>query len=126
MPTRKRTVRQAEIVRSFAERLRSLRNARGMTQRELATRAEVTFSYISRLEAGGAAPGIDLVERLADALSGSIADLLPISSEAEDTNQTRRRVKELFDTVLPNVGPETLSMLLVFVARIAESPGIRR
>jgi transcriptional regulator with XRE-family HTH domain len=36
-----------------------------MSQAELASQAEVTTNYISRLEEGGAAPGIDPVTRLA-------------------------------------------------------------
>ena len=126
MPSRKRTVRQAGIVTAFAERLRGTRNARGMTQRELADRAEVTFSYISRLEAGGAAPGIDLVERLALALRVNVTDLLSLPSELGTADESRARLKELFEAMLPKAGPETLTMLGPLVARIAESPCVRR
>jgi transcriptional regulator with XRE-family HTH domain len=48
-----------------------------MSQAELAGQEEVTTNYISRLEAGGAAPGIDLVARLAVGLGVPVADLLP-------------------------------------------------
>src|SRR5581483_8141416 len=69
--------RQDEIVGRFAARLREVRLARGMTQAELAAVAKVTETYITRLEAGRAAPGIDLVNRLAKGLSTTVADLLP-------------------------------------------------
>ena len=123
MPTRKPTVRQAAIVQAFAERLKALRAARSMTQRELATKAQVTFSYISRLEAGGAAPGIDLLQKLAQALDANVADLLP-GPEAGEVS--RDDVKELFDALLPKAGPETLSMLAMILARLAEAPATRR
>ena len=123
MPTRKPTVRQNAIVQAFAERLKSLRAARNMTQRELATKAQITFSYISRLEAGGAAPGLDLLQKLAQALGANIADLLP-SSEAGAVD--REEVKKLFDALLPKAGPETLSMLAMFLTRLAESSTTRR
>ncbi len=123
MPTRKPTVRQAAIVQAFAERLKALRAARNMTQRELATKAQVTFSYISRLEAGGAAPGIDLLQKLAQALDANVADLLP-GPEASEVS--RDDVKELFDALLPKAGPETLSMLAMILARLAEAPATRR
>jgi len=75
----KRTVpiRHPRIVHRFAARLRELRLARGMTQAYLAGRASVTPNYLGRLEGAGAAPGIDLVERLAVALGTTMADLLP-------------------------------------------------
>ena len=110
-------------MQAFAERLKALRAARNMTQRELATKAQVTFSYISRLEAGGAAPGIDLLQKLAQALDANVADLLP-GPEASEVS--RDDVKELFDALLPKAGPETLSMLAMILARLAEAPATRR
>lgn len=126
MPSKKRRIRQAAIVRAFAERLKRLRLAREMTQRELAERAHVTFSYISRLEAGGAAPGIDLLERLAQALKVSVTDLLPTSSDGATDEEHRDSVKLLFESVLSKAGSETLVMLGTLLARVAESPGVGR
>ncbi|HYH66460.1 MAG TPA: helix-turn-helix transcriptional regulator [Urbifossiella sp.] len=126
MPTGKRSVRQADIVRAFAERLRGTRQARGMTQRDLATKAHVTFSYVSRLEAGGAAPGIDLLERLAEALGVGVAELLPPAGSPATAEAGRERVRALFEAVLPRAGQETLSMLEVLLARVAESPAASR
>jgi len=67
---KRRAVRivQDVAMRLFAARLREVRVSRGMTQVELGRRAHVTASYVWRLESGGAAPGIDLVARLARAL----------------------------------------------------------
>ena len=51
----------------FAQRLKELRAKAGLTQVEVAAKAHVALSYLSKLESGGAAPGIDLVDRLAAA-----------------------------------------------------------
>src|SRR5262245_58076614 len=59
---RKVHIEHDEIVQLFAQRLREARNAVGMTQTELARQAGVTGTYVSRLEAAGAAPGT--VQRL--------------------------------------------------------------
>ena len=83
MAKRKRRIEHAEVVRLFASRLRELRSSRGMTQAELARQAHVTTSYIGRLEAGGAAPGIDLLDRLAKALGTTGQDLLPVTAPAD-------------------------------------------
>src|SRR5947209_13919535 len=120
MPSKKRRVRQAAIVPAFAERLKGTRLARGLTQRDLAERAHVTFSYISRLEAGGAAPGIDLLEKLAEALNATITDLLPPAVQSEGAAAPRDEVKVLFETVLSKAGSETLGLLKVLLSRLAE------
>src|SRR4051812_798237 len=98
MPSRKRAVRQAEIVDLFGHRLRQVRLSRGMTQAELARQAHVTVSYIWRLESGGAAPGIDLVDRLAKALGTMVADLLVTASQPDTLAVLREQAKRLFDT----------------------------
>jgi transcriptional regulator with XRE-family HTH domain len=121
MPRRKRGTRHAETVRLFAARLRELRIARGMTQGELARQSLVTLSYISRLENGGAAPGIDLVAQLAEALGTTIADLLPAQTPHDTADILRQRARRLFDGLLPKADRETLQLLVPFLARISES-----
>jgi transcriptional regulator with XRE-family HTH domain len=63
---------------AWGERLRRLRNRRGMTQAELAARVDVARNTINRIEHALAAPSIDLMERLADALDLSLPTLLRI------------------------------------------------
>ncbi len=53
MPKRKSQIPHAQIVRRFSEKLRELRLSRGMTQSDLGQAAQVTGSYVGRLEAGG-------------------------------------------------------------------------
>ena len=66
-----------EIREILAVNLRNLRRARGLSQEELAHRAEIDHrTYISSLERGVYAAGIDVVERLARALDVEVADLL--------------------------------------------------
>jgi transcriptional regulator with XRE-family HTH domain len=50
---RKARIEQEEVVRLFGARLREVRRSRGITQAELSGRANVTASYIWRLESGG-------------------------------------------------------------------------
>jgi transcriptional regulator with XRE-family HTH domain len=57
----------------------------------------VTTNYVSRLEGGGAAPGIDLAARLALALGVPVADLLPTEP---DLAVTRRQARKMFDELL--------------------------
>ena len=121
MAKRKARVRQAEIVGLFASRLRELRHSRGLTQAELARQAHVTVSYIWRLESGGAAPGIDLVDRLARALGTNPTDLLPATSPADALPILRQQAAKLLETILQTADRETLLMLNPMLACVAES-----
>src|SRR5262245_23410203 len=103
MPSRRRSpVQHAPIVQAFAARLRELRHARGMSQVALAREATVTVSHVSRLETSRAAPGIDLVERLAKALSTTVADLLPTAEPPDTVSMLRQQARRLCDALIPS------------------------
>lgn len=52
--------------------VRELRQARGMTQKELAAAAGMSQPAVARFEAGGTVPTIALLERLAAALDAEL------------------------------------------------------
>jgi ribosome-binding protein aMBF1 (putative translation factor) len=78
----RRRVRDSEGVRSgyeaakrgyeLGQAVRARRLEIGMSQTELAERAGMTQSAVSRLEAGGSVPTIGVLERLAAALSADL------------------------------------------------------
>lgn len=121
MAKRKRRIKHAEVVNLFAARLRELRVSRGMTQAELARQAHVTVSYIWRLESGGAAPGIDLVDRLATALGTTMTDLLPTTPSPDTLAILQDRARGLFETLMERADRETLLMLNPLLARLVET-----
>jgi transcriptional regulator with XRE-family HTH domain len=96
-----------------------------MTQAELGRRASVTASYVWRLESGGAAPGIDLVARLARALGTTSHDLLPEAAPPDTEAALRERARALFDALLAVADRETLLMLNPLLARLTEAAGRR-
>lgn len=122
----KKEIEHAGVVARFGVRLRELRNSQGMTQAELAREARVTASYVWRLEGGGAAPGIDLVDRLAVALGTTAADLLPASEPADNLPVLRERARKLFESIMTEGDRETLLVLTPLMARLLESPTRRR
>jgi transcriptional regulator with XRE-family HTH domain len=123
---RKARIEQDEVVRLFAARLREVRTSRGMTQVELSQRAQVTASYVWKLESGGAAPGIDLVARLAGALGTTSHDLMPTTSSPDTMALLRDQARGLFDALLAVADRETLLMLNPLLARLAEVSERRR
>ena len=70
----------AEARRAFliGQAVRERRLALGLSQTELATRADMTQPALSRLEAGGVVPTIPLLERISVALDAElIVDIAP-------------------------------------------------
>ena len=65
-----------EIRDILAQNLKRLRLERGLSQEDLADRADIDRTYVSSLERSVYAAGIDVVDRLAKALSVTAADLL--------------------------------------------------
>lgn len=126
MPKKKRRntknvgTKQARIVVQFGRRLKSLRIARGMKQRDLAFRAGVDLSYIGRLERGESTPGIDLVQSLADALSASLVDLLPVSS-TDAQPMLKEQAQKRFDSIVRRAEEADLSMLVTWLALLDDS-----
>lgn len=121
MAKRKPRIEQAEIVRHFGVRLREIRQSRGMTQAELADKAQVTTSHIWKLESGGAAPGIDLVERFAKALGTTIADLLPEGPTPDTIAVLREQANRHFETIVESGNRDILLVLNPFLATLVEA-----
>jgi transcriptional regulator with XRE-family HTH domain len=118
----KKIIKHDEIVVRFGQKLRELRLACGMSQAELATQSQVTTNYISRLEAGRAAPGIDLAARLATALGVTISDLLPMPiPPMEDLAVMRQQAQRLFELLVKTQDRAVLSLLTQLLARLSEA-----
>jgi len=62
----------------FGERLRQMRKRRGLTQEELATRANLAGPYISDMERGLKVPSLTTVLQLAMALECKVTDLVGV------------------------------------------------
>jgi transcriptional regulator with XRE-family HTH domain len=121
MAKKRPTTQHAEIVKRFAAQLRTTRVSRGMTQLELARLAHVPLSHIGRLEGGGAAPGIDMVDRLAVALGTSVTALLPATEPPQTADILRERARMLFERLVEGADQDTLVMLNPLLARLGAS-----
>ncbi len=65
-----------ESLPDVAGAIRSLRRKFGLSQRELAQRMRVPRTYVSKIENDKATPTIASLERLAEAMATSVADIL--------------------------------------------------
>lgn len=73
-----------EIREIFARNLRAARRAKGLSQEELAHRADLDRTYISSLERRIYSATIDVVDRLASVLGMEASDLLQRSAETQE------------------------------------------
>ena len=73
----------------FALNLRTLRNAMGLSQEELAHRANVHRTYISSLERCVYSPTIDMVDGIAQILGVEAFELL-VSKRGPSTERTAK------------------------------------
>ena len=70
-------MREGPFRRTFGRAIKSAREARGLTQREVAEAAHIADKYLSRIELGLATPSVYVASRLARALGVSLDALVP-------------------------------------------------
>jgi transcriptional regulator with XRE-family HTH domain len=102
----------------FGPFLRQLRLARGISAKDLAHQAEISYTYVLRLERGDAPnPSLELVRRLADALG-----VKPEALTAAAGQQRGRKAGSLSDelTALILTLPDDDLELLREVARLLQ------
>lgn len=63
------------MLTGLGERIRGLRVSRGIAPEELAERADLEAGYLSDVEAGGSAPPLDVLTRIAGAMQIPLAEL---------------------------------------------------
>jgi HTH-type transcriptional regulator, competence development regulator len=90
----------------FGDRVRTLRNAASLTQREVATRLGVSTTYISKVENEklhfGDYPSEKFIHRLAGVLRADESELMLLAGKIPE--QIRRRVTERPDVFLALAG----------------------
>lgn len=101
---------QAESGFEVGGRLRQLRLARGLSQRELAKRAGVTNSTISLIEQNSVSPSVSSLKKILDALPVSISAFF--AGDEPSAPQTFYRARELTE-----IGDGRLSFRLVAARR---------
>lgn len=110
---------------SLAERLRSCREAAGLSLDELATKAKISKTYIWELEkdsAGEKKPSADILLRIASALSVTIADLLAlptvqVEADAVELSPSLREFRDRMAKLNTALSPEDLRDLAVMKFR---------
>jgi transcriptional regulator with XRE-family HTH domain len=67
---------------SFGKRIQELRRAASFTQRDVAKKVGIDFTYLSKLENDrGEAPGEETIRKLASLLKGDVEELLALAGK---------------------------------------------
>ena len=66
----------------FADALRRLRQEKGLSQEELAEKADLHRNYVGSVERGERNVGVDNMERLAQALGQELVDMIGRSDDS--------------------------------------------
>ena len=75
--------------------IRQLRRTRELTQEELAERAGIHVTFLSRIESGRALPGLDVLERLARALGVTLAEVVQALDAEPDSGRAGQLLEEI-------------------------------
>ena len=78
MPGKQRQQRdpRREVLQHLGERVRSVRQRRGLTQESLASSLDISIAYVSLIERGGRNPPYTTVVAIANALGVSPRDIV--------------------------------------------------
>ncbi|MBI3404459.1 MAG: helix-turn-helix transcriptional regulator [Acidobacteria bacterium] len=73
----------SDTVEHIGERIRQLRESRGMTQSQLQSSSKVSRSYLSRIESGQMTPSLGTLEKISEALSVGLSRFFVPESTGE-------------------------------------------
>lgn len=97
-------------LKALGVRIKTLRQARGLTQAQLAERCGYEPLTVSRFERGTYAPGIDTLTAIAEVLGTSVQDFFSESGTAQVKPDTIRH--EITDLIYATNDVETLTEIL--------------
>lgn len=83
-----------ELKRSFGRRVQALREARGLTQEQLAERIERSVDTVSNIERGANGTRIEVAGRIAEVLGVALPELFEFE-EVDPDRQRRRQINAL-------------------------------
>ena len=100
----------------LGHRLRELRKKRGLTQEQLSEKASMDVKYLGNIERGKENPTLATLEKLAEALSVKLHQLLNVENELRDEQVLRQRLTQIVE----NCNEGELRMILRLVSVIKD------
>jgi len=104
---------------SLGKRIKAEREAQGLTQRDLSTRADFEQTRLSKLESGKSQPGLEALERLCKSLGKSLVWLLEQTEMPQPPQGITPEAAELARLwqTLPNADRAAVRRIVVALGR---------
>lgn len=99
--------------RMIGLRIKELRKRRGLSQDDVAEKADTSPNYLSRMERGTENPTLDMLIKISHALSVDLAELLDYKHEMNP-----KALRELIKTLTGEIGDEEKLRIAVRMLRI--------
>jgi len=77
----------ADVKKMMGKQIKTLRQAKGMSQEELSEKVSINSKYLSAIERGKANPTLDVLTGLADSLRVRVPDLFNYELEPKELAQ---------------------------------------
>ena len=81
----------------FADNLRNIRKAKGLTQDELSERAGLSAKHIGEIERGKVSPTLEAIEKLANGLRVDLLVLIGDDASRMATRDVRAEIGQVLD-----------------------------
>ncbi len=111
----KKNIKHDNIVKIVAERIRDRRKHLGMSQQDLAHKAQVSLTYVGKLERGESSVGIDMLARIASSMDSTVSDLVSEGSKPASTEASKAQLKKQIEKLLSRNDPVSCQSLSVVV-----------
>ncbi len=92
----------------FGNRVREYRSLRGLSQEQLALRANINVSFLGQIERGGKKPTIDTIDKLLTALDVKYAEFFDFDSDAGSQKSTDLIDKITYELQMRTSGEQQL------------------
>jgi transcriptional regulator with XRE-family HTH domain len=83
----------------LGRRIRSLRNARGWTQQELGSQADINYKFLGEVERGQQNPSFNILTKIAKALEVELPELFRFEHEILDRRKIEAEIKHFLKTI---------------------------
>ena len=87
---------------SIGERIKKSRNDKGLSLRELASRVDLSASFLSQIEQGKASPSIENLKKIATSLDVKVSYLIEDEEETKNMEVVKRNERKYIESVDSN------------------------